>query len=189
MSPLDEAFPSDRYRPLLRLLVRKLGIEQKFGRRFDSSDLIQETLLKAHQGWRQFRGQSEGELLAWLHQILLRVAADQLRRATAGKRDIALERSLDEWLAEASSATRTLIEPPASGLSPSGQAQHHENLLRLAAAIEQLAEDQQFVLVERDLNSRPIQEIALQMDRSEKAVAGLLLRARKRLRELLDAPS
>ena len=60
----------ERYRPLLHLLVRRLELDPRLQRRFDSSDLVQETLLKAHAHLDRFRGQSEAQLVKWLHQIL-----------------------------------------------------------------------------------------------------------------------
>ena len=38
----------ERYQALLRLRARQLHFDPRLKRRFDSSDLVQETLLKAH---------------------------------------------------------------------------------------------------------------------------------------------
>lgn len=181
---IDEAvFSPERYRPLVRLLARRLEIELRFARRFDSSDLVQETMLKAHEGLPAFRGGTEQEWIGWLHQILVNVAADQLRRATADKRDIALERSLEEFIAD--SNTHGPEELIARDLTPAGRAQLREEALRLAAAIDRLPPDQREVIVERDLNGLPVKAIAEKLQRTEKSIAGLLLRARQRLREEL----
>jgi RNA polymerase sigma-70 factor (ECF subfamily) len=59
-------------------------------------------------------------------------------------------------------------------------------LLRLASAIDQLPEDQRDVLMQRDLLGASVSQIAEQLGRTEKSVAGLLLRGRRRLRELLQ---
>ena len=100
--PAAAAWSLERYRPLLRLQARQLQLMPRFERRFDSSDLVQETLLRAHRERGQFRGQGEAELLAWLHEILLHVAADEVRKATAQKRDVALEQSLEALAADSS---------------------------------------------------------------------------------------
>src|ERR1700730_18673402 len=90
----------DRYRALLRLKVRQLQLDARFQCRFDSSDLIQETLLRAHQKLGQFRGQTDAEFVQWLDAILTNVARDEMRKATAGARDVYLEESLQGLLAE-----------------------------------------------------------------------------------------
>ncbi|GEM_PF-4834346 len=41
----------DRYGPVLRLEVRKLHLDPRLQRRFDSSDLVQETLGMAPGAW------------------------------------------------------------------------------------------------------------------------------------------
>lgn len=174
----------DRYRPLLRLQVRKLELDRRLRRRFDSSDLVQETLLKAHEGLANFRGQSEAEVIAWLQQILGNVVADQVRAARAKKRDVALEQNWDELLAASSARLETWLATNAR--SPVEQAERNEQVLRLAAAIEQLPDDQRDVVIQRDLLATSIAEIAEMQGRTEKSVAGLLLRGRRKLRELLN---
>ena len=187
MPPNVHDLQLERYRPLLRLQIRKLELDRRLRRRFDSSDLIQETLLKAHENASRFRGASDGELVAWLQQILGNVVADEVRKARARKRDIALEQALDEVLAESSVRLGEYLATDAA--SPAEQAQRSEELLRLAAAIEQLPDDQRDVVIHRDLLGTPVAQIAEAMQRSEKSVAGLLLRGRRKLRELLDESS
>lgn len=51
----------DRYRPLLRLRVRKLQLGRLYRARFDSSDVVQESLLRDVNGLDQARGRSEAE--------------------------------------------------------------------------------------------------------------------------------
>src|SRR6476660_9202364 len=45
----------------------------------DHSDLVQQTLLDAHQGLTEFRGTTDGEWLAWLRRIVNHNAADFVR--------------------------------------------------------------------------------------------------------------
>src|SRR5581483_4564149 len=87
---------TERHRALLRLRARHLQLDPRLRSRFDESDLVQETLLRAHTNREQCRGESEGERLAWLQVILERVALDHLDKAHAQKRDVAAERSLQE---------------------------------------------------------------------------------------------
>lgn len=173
----------ERYRQLLRLQVRRLQLDPRFQRRFDSSDLVQESLLNAHAQLDRFRGHTEAELVKWLQEVLAHTVADEVRKARAQKRDVDLEQSLQEALADSSARLEAFL---ASGQpSPDEQAERHELLLRIADALEQLPEDQREVVVRRDLQGASIGEIAVQMARTRKSVAGLLLRGRRRLRELL----
>jgi RNA polymerase sigma-70 factor (ECF subfamily) len=174
----------ERYVPLMRLQARKLELDLRLRKRFDSSDLVQETMLKAHEALAHFKGESEAELVKWLQEILGNVLADEVRKARAQKRDLAVEKSLHDAVADSSAqleAYLTVGDP-----SPSEQAERQEQLLRLAGAIDELPDDQRDVVIQRDLLGSPVREIANLMERTEKSVAGLLLRGRRRLRELLE---
>jgi RNA polymerase sigma-70 factor (ECF subfamily) len=180
------AWRLERYRPLLRLQLRQVQLDPRLQRRFDDSDLVQEALLRAHQNLADFRGADEAALVRWLEQILANVLADAVRRERAQKRDVALEQSLDAALEQSSARLGDYLS--AGGSSPSEQVERGEQLLRLAAALDRLPADYRDVILRRDLMGESVARIAAQMDRSEKAVAGLLLRARRQLRELLAEP-
>src|SRR6516162_5518848 len=86
----------ESYRNYLRLLART-GIDASMRGKADPSDLVQETLLKAHQHFDQFHGETEAELVAWLRRILTRNLADLVRRfKAAGARMVFREQSLDD---------------------------------------------------------------------------------------------
>ena len=173
----------ERYRHLLQLQVRRLRLDPRLQRRFDSSDLVQETLLNAHAQLNRFRGSTEAELVKWLQKVLAHAVVDQVRKATAQKDDVALEQSIQAALAESSARLEEFLA--SSQPSPGEQAERHELLLRIADALERLPEDQREVVILRDLQGAPVGEIAAQLGRSRKSVAGLLLRGRRKLRELL----
>ena len=59
-----------QYRNYLMLLAT-VQIESRLQPRVSPSDIVQETMLKAHRHFAQFRRQTERELLAWLRQILV----------------------------------------------------------------------------------------------------------------------
>lgn len=174
----------EQYRPLLRLLVRQFRLSPRFRGRFDSSDLVQETFVKAHKKIGQFRGTTEAELVKWLQQILANTLRDEVRKARAQERDVALEQSLDAAVADSSSRLAAYLADDRA--SPVEQVERQERLLRVAAAIDQLPEDQRTAVIQRDLLGASVAEIAGQMARTEKAVAGLLLRGRGTLRRLLQ---
>jgi RNA polymerase sigma-70 factor (ECF subfamily) len=173
----------ERYRALLRLQARQMQLDPRLRPRFDASDLAQDAVVKALEARSQFRGQSEAEYVRWLQQILANVAVDRVRRERAQKCDPALERSIHAAVAESSVRWENLLADHRT--PPDREAERGELLLRLAEAIEQLPDDQREVVICRHLMGLPVAEIAEQLGRSEKAVASLLLRGRRKLRELL----
>jgi RNA polymerase sigma-70 factor (ECF subfamily) len=174
----------DRYMPLVRVLARRIHLDARLRVQFDWSDLVSETLLRAHAGLNQFRGETEAELIGWLKEVLANTLRDKVRAQHARKRDINLELSLNAAVNESSARLEAFLAAEHS--SPSFQAERHEMLLHLAEALEALPEDQRFVVMQRDLLGASIAEIARDLQRSEKSVAGLLLRGRRKLRDSLE---
>jgi len=76
--------------------------------------------------------------------------------------------------------------PRASSADGHQCAEREEKLLRVAAAMAKLPQDQRDVILLRDSLDTPISTIAEQLGRSEKAIAGLLVRGRRKLREFLQ---
>ncbi len=165
----------ESYRNYLRLLART-GIDASLQGKADASDLVQETLLKAHQRFEQFAGRTEAELVAWLRQILARNLADLTRRyRAAGARAVRREQSLDDLHDSTSRALLQLVSP--NGHSPSQSAQRRELSIVLADALAELSPDYREVLVLRTLEGRDWDEVAQAMERTPGAVR-LLWRGR-----------
>ena len=74
-----------RYRSCL-LLLAEARLDRRLQGKLDPSDVVQQTLLNAHQAWTQFRGTSEAELVAWLRQILARTLLSCPGRIRRGER-------------------------------------------------------------------------------------------------------
>ena len=173
----------ERYRDLVRLWARQLHLDPRLQRRFDASDLAQETMIKAHINIGELRGTADAELINWLHTILLNQLRDQIDHEKAARRNFKLEQALPEVVAESSSRIDRWLADNQS--SPSEQAVRHEQELRLAAALAQLPADQGDVVILHWLMKAPVAHIASQTKRSEKAVAGLLRRAMQKLGQIL----
>jgi RNA polymerase sigma-70 factor, ECF subfamily len=171
----------ERYRAYLRLLAR-LHLDPRLRGKLDPSDMVQQTLLQAHQGLTGFRGQ-DAQLAAWLRRILARNLARAVRDFARGKRDLAHERSLEAALA--GSSERLGAWPAAGQPSPSEEAQRHEQAVRLAEALGRLPHAQREALVLQHWQGRSLAQIGAHLGRSPEAVAGLIKRGLKGLRELL----
>src|SRR5262249_19732021 len=149
----------------------RMHLDPRLRSKLDPSDVVQQTLIKAHQAEDQFRGTTDAERAAWLRRILANTLADALRRFRAEvSRGHSLERALDEssvrlenWLAHA-------------GQTPSEEAARQEQVLVLAAALARLPEDQRITVELHHLQGMPLTELAERMGKSEAAVAGLLRR-------------
>jgi RNA polymerase sigma-70 factor (ECF subfamily) len=166
------------YRDYLRLLARQ-QIDPRLHGKFDPSDVVQQTMLEAHQAWRTYRGKTSGELAAFLRRILANNLADALRKYGAAARNVDVEKALDH------SSIRLEAWLAAEHSSPSQKAMYHEQLQQLARALAQLPADQRTAVELRHLHGCSVAEIAERIGRSETAVGGLLRRGLKRLRELM----
>src|SRR5262245_15510060 len=165
----------DRYRNYLTLLAR-LQISRRLQSKVDPADLVQDTFLKAHRHFAQFRGSSEGELTAWLRQILALNLANLVRSFYGTQsRDIRLEQALVDDLDQSSRAWDLGLMAPQS--SPSQRAARREEAVLLADALGRLPPDYSEVIVLRHLEGLTFPEVARRMGRSLDSVEKLWIRA------------
>jgi RNA polymerase sigma-70 factor (ECF subfamily) len=170
----------DRYREYLRLLAR-LEMDPRLRAELDPSDLVQQTLLKAHAALPSFRGDSEQQLGAWLRSILVNTLRDAVRdyNRRGGDKACSLEGAIDQ------SSARLEIWLRDNDLSPGSVAARNEQLLLLADALARLPENQRQVLELRHLRGLSVAQVAEQIGRTREAVIGLLYRGLVRLRAVL----
>jgi RNA polymerase sigma-70 factor (ECF subfamily) len=173
---------ADRYREYLLILAR-IELRSRLREKLDPSDLVQQTLLEAHRHREQFRGQTSGELAAWLRRILARQIADALRDFGRAKRDADREQSLEVSLEQSSLRLGACLAADQS--TPSARLRRHERAIRLAEGLARLPEAQHRALVLRHWHGLSLGEIAAEMGRTPAAVAGLLKRGLRQLREIL----
>jgi RNA polymerase sigma-70 factor (ECF subfamily) len=181
-TPDSAASRLERWRPYLQTLAR-MQIEHKFQAKIDASDIVQQTMLEAHLAQAQFRGGNEEELRGWLRRIMARNLADEMRKFRRDKRDAGLEQSLQAALTQSSVCLERCLA--ADDSLPDHRAMRNEQLAQLAEAIESLPDDQRNAVILHHLQRQSAAEIAAAMGRTEVAVAGLLRRGMKQLRERL----
>jgi RNA polymerase sigma-70 factor (ECF subfamily) len=173
----------EEFRSYLLLLAR-MQLDPGPRNRIDPSDIVQQTLLEAHAKADQFHGDDSG-LAAWLRQALVNNLRDAWRALRKDKRDLRREQPLEDAVENSSARLSGLLAAP--GSSPSQRAVRNEDLLRLADALTQLPEGQREAIVRHHLQSCSLSETARSLDRTDAAVAGLLHRGLKRLREIMTS--
>ena len=100
--------------------MARLQLDPQLQAKLDASDIVQQTLLQAHEHRDQFRGASEAELVGWLRTILANTLAAAMRRYLAEARDLGRERSLQDSLAQSSARVESWLAAEQS--SPSERA-------------------------------------------------------------------
>ena len=153
------------------------------GGRSIASDLVQETMLEAYRDFDRFAGHTEQEWLAWLRKILAHNAADFVRRyrgtaKRAAGREVPFRDPADSGSPGAS-------EPAAVQPTPSQEFLQLDTELRVTAALSGMPPDYQEVILLRNLQRLPFNEVAERMNRSRPAVQMLWVRAIRKLQESL----
>jgi RNA polymerase sigma-70 factor (ECF subfamily) len=179
MSPDDRGeLPAlEVYRDYLRLLART-QLDSRLGAQVDPSDVVQQTLIKAHEKRDQFRGTTGAEQAAWLRAILANNITEAARKY--GREPGGRGRSLEAALEESSVRLEAFLAADQS--SPSQRAMHAERLALLAAALACLPEDQRVALELQHFQGLAVAEVAERMGRSLASVTNLLYRGTKALR-------
>jgi RNA polymerase sigma-70 factor (ECF subfamily) len=172
----------DRFRSYLLLLAR-LKLDRKLRGKLDASDVVQQSLLEAHQAIASFHGNDTQAQAAWLRQILARNLANAVRDLTRAKRDVRRERSLQADMDASASKLEDWLAAEQS--SPSQKMERQERALRLAEALAQLPESQREAILLRHFQELSLAQIAEQLDCTTAAATGLLQRGLRNLRQSL----
>lgn len=175
------------YRNYLTVLA-KTQVDNRLRRRMSTSDLVQETMLAAHRDFGQFRGGSEGELVAWLRQILSNCLSHAVEKHVHAKkrdlrREVALERvakKLDESMVHLS---RLAVD---GGPSPSQVMARRELATELSDQLAKLKDSYRDVIIYRNLQSLSFDEIAEKMEIKSGAARMLWVRAIAKFKEVCD---
>lgn len=179
---LRESWSIGRLRPWLQLIAGRELPEALRGR-VDTSDVVQQTLIKAWQGESQFQGTTHEQRLAWLRMIVKNTIRDQHRKILGTqRRGHGREQNATDLLgSDAPGLARHAI---ANTHTASGSLIAAEDSLALAAALEQLPDDQRHVIERRHLDGRSYADIAAELNKTEAAARMLWVRALRRLQTL-----
>jgi RNA polymerase sigma-70 factor (ECF subfamily) len=170
------------FRKYLRVLAA-VHLDTRLRGKLDPSDVVQQTLLRACVGFDQLRDRQPAVVAAWLRKVLARTLSDAVRDLERAKRDVGRERSIERAVDESASGLEAWLAADQS--SPSERADKNEQLLRLADALCGLPDDTREAVVLKHCRGLTLAEIASHLGRTPAAVASLLHRGLKQLRELL----
>ncbi len=176
-------FWAEQHREYLRILgLAQLtpGVQDKV----DLSGVIQATMLEACQD-ENTNDWQPNQRLPWLRRVFLNNLLDALRRQRAGIRDMRREVSIDDPFGTSAAQIQTYLAAVES--SPSEKAIRQERADLLLHEIAQLPDDQRVAIEMHHLQELPLAEIATRLNRQKPAVAALIYRGMKKLRQTIDA--
>lgn len=168
----------ENYRPYL-LMIANQDLESDIKPKIAASDVVQESMVTAHEAFGRFEGTCEAELRGWLRKILIN-DMHHTRRAFKGtqKRELGRERSLQYE----SSTDFGLVDP---NLTPGTNALNLEKSELLQAAIAEMPEDYRTVLQLHSFERLSFEEVGQKMDRTAGAARKLWTRAVHRLQQVM----
>jgi RNA polymerase sigma-70 factor (ECF subfamily) len=167
-------------------LLGQVQLGPRLRGKLDLSGVVQQTLLEAYQGWEQARPWSEPQKAAWLRRLFANNLTDAIRKLGTAGRDVSREQSLEAALDQSSCRLGALLAADQS--SPSQQVERSEQTVQLANALAQLPEAQREALVLQHWHGWSLAQIGKHLGRTPAAVAGLLHRGLKQLRQHLKEP-
>jgi RNA polymerase sigma-70 factor (ECF subfamily) len=177
-SPPSDAW--EKFRSYLGLIAR-LELDPRLEGKVDVSGVVQQTLLEAHGASDAPR--DEDGRVRWLRRVLANNLRDEIRKFRSQARSVERERSLEAALETSSLRIERWLASDQS--SPSQQAIRREGSLRLADALARLPDDQRRAIELHHLQGLTLAHTAQLMNRSKGAVAQLLFRGLKKVKEHL----
>jgi RNA polymerase sigma-70 factor (ECF subfamily) len=163
------------YGERVRRIIR-LRIDRKLRPKVDSVDIVQDALVLALGGLKDFTYRDEGDFLRWLSRIAENKLHDIVDRFHAEKRDIRREIPFKKVETNTDDVPAG-VAGPLQTTTPSVLLLRKEQLDRLERAIDALKpEYRQFILLSR-IERLSQEEIGARLGKSKGAVAMLLSRA------------
>jgi RNA polymerase sigma-70 factor (ECF subfamily) len=163
------------YGERVRRIIR-LRIDRKLRSKIDSVDVVQDALILAMGGLKDFTYKNEGDFLRWLSKIAENKLHDILDKFYTEKRDIRREIPFKKVENNTEEVSYIAAEPLET-TTPSVLLFKKEQLDRLERAIDGLKPDYREVIYLSRIERLSNAEIAEKLGRSKGAVAMLLSRA------------
>ena len=163
------------YGERVRRIIR-LRIDRKLRSKIDSVDVVQDALILAMGGLKDFTYKNEGDFLRWLSKIAENKLHDILDKFYTEKRDIRKEIPFKKVENDTEEGSFIAAEP-LDTTTPSVLLFKKEQLDRLERAIDDLKPDYREVIYLSRIERLSNAEIAEKLGKSKGAVAMLLSRA------------
>jgi RNA polymerase sigma-70 factor (ECF subfamily) len=163
------------YGERVRRIIR-LRIDRKLRPKVDSVDIVQDALVLALAGLKDFTYRDEGDFLRWLSRIAENKLHDIVDRFHAEKRDIRREIPFKKVETDAEDVSAG-VAGPLQTTTPSVLLSRKEQLDRLERAIDALKPEYREVILLSRIERLSQEEIGARLGKSKGAVAMLLSRA------------
>ncbi len=176
----------DRHRDSLRQLVA-MRLDKRIQGRVDASDIVQDVMIEANRRLKDYLANPVMPFHLWLrHMAKDRMIDAHRRHRGSAKRSVDREQAMVA-VGGMDRSTMELAMHLADGeATPAAAATMHELQVRFEAAINELAEQDQEIVLMRHFEHLTNQEAAQSLGLSEPAASMRYLRAMRRLRELLS---
>ncbi|MEQ9406099.1 MAG: RNA polymerase sigma factor [Fuerstiella sp.] len=177
----DIAQELEKYREYLGLLGR-MQLDDQLAGKVDVSGVVQLSLFEViRSGWES---RSEDERLPLLRRVFANNLLDEIRKFRTEARDVKRERSIEQAVEQSASKLNFWLRSDHS--TPSQKAVKAEEQLRLVTAMACLPTGQRQAIELHHLQGLPLECIGERMKKNKGAVAALIFRGTKKLRELLE---
>jgi RNA polymerase sigma-70 factor (ECF subfamily) len=163
------------YGERVRRIIR-FRLDAKLRPKLDSIDLVQDALILALGGLKDFTYRNEGDFLRWLSKIAENKLHDIFKKFYADKRDIRKEISFKQEGSSTDGGFFGAAEPMGT-TTPSVIMRKKEALDRLEKALDTLKPEYKEVIVLKRIEGLSHAEIAEKLSKSTNAVPMLLFRA------------
>ena len=163
------------YGERVRRIIR-LRIDRKLRPKMDSVDVVQDVLILALAGLRDFKYRDEGDFLRWISRIAENKLHDILDKFHADKRDVRREIPFKKEGTNTDGGSYG-VAGPLQTTTPSVLLGRKEQLDRLERAIDDLKPEYREVIFLSRIERLSHEEIAARLGKSKGAVAMLLSRA------------
>ncbi len=164
------------YGERVRRIVR-FRLDKKLRPKLDSVDVVQDALIMALGGLKDFTYRSEGDFLRWLSRIAENKLHDILDKFHTDKRDIRKEIPFNNKEGAGTEGGLFGSASPISTTTPSVIMRKKEALDRLETALDELKDEYKEIIVLKKIDGLSYAEIAEKLGKSPEAVGMLLSRA------------